>query len=101
MQELKWRVPLPHEQRDINDKEGTCETARPGGRALQKGRKSLVRVGEDTRSYGEIGSGSFFFVGAGHWPARGRPRCAAPTDLIRLASLGTYPYPLWPSAISP
>ena len=59
------------------------------------------RAGEDTRPYGETGSGSFFFVGAGHWPARGRPRCAAPTDLIRLASLGTYPYPLWPSAISP
>ena len=52
MQELKWKVPLPHEQRDINDKEGTCETARPGGRALQKGRKPLVRVGEDTRPYG-------------------------------------------------
>ena len=96
MQELKWKVPLPHEQRDINDKEGTCETARPGGRALL-----IARAGEDTRPYGETGSGSFFFVGAGHWPARGRPRCAAPTDLIRLASLGTYPYPLWPSAISP
>ena len=50
-----------------------------------------MRVGEDTRSYGENGSGSFFFVGARHWPALGRPRCAAPTDLIRLASLGTFP----------
>ena len=111
--------------------------------------------GSGSRPYGESGSGPFFFVGAGHWPARRRasaipepnlirlayarhlplkgkavgrvvapplqritermrsfrrgrsqtgPRaaqCAAPTDLIRLALLGTCPYPLWPSAISP
>ena len=28
------------------------------------------RAGEDTRPYGETRSGSFFFVGAGHRPAR-------------------------------
>ena len=52
---------------------------------------SNERAGEGTRPYGESGSNFFFFVGAGHWPARGRPRCAALTDLIRLASLGTFP----------
>ena len=49
MQELKWKVPLPHEQRDMNDKEGTCETARPGGRALL-----IAQAGEDTRPCGKL-----------------------------------------------
>ena len=38
-------------------------TARPGGRALQKG--PTERAGEGTRPYGVL-----YFVGAGHWPAR-------------------------------
>ena len=96
MQELKWKVPLPHEQRDINDKEGTCETARPGGRALL-----IARAGEDTRPYGKTGSGSFFFVGAGHWPARGRPRCAGVPPLrTSSASLRSAPIPI-PSGLRP
>ena len=39
------------------------ETARPGGRALQKGRKPLAWAGEDTRPYGKTGNGSFFLWG--------------------------------------
>ena len=66
------------------------EAARPGGRALH-GMESQGRAGEGTRPYGESGSGSFFFVGAGHWPARrGRSAIPEPT-LIRLASLGAFP----------
>ena len=30
----------------------------------------IWRAGEDTRPYGGFGSGPFFSVGAGHWPAR-------------------------------
>ncbi len=30
----------------------------------------IWRAGEDTRPYSRSGSGPFFFVGAGHWPAR-------------------------------
>ena len=39
------------------------ETARPGGRALQKGRNPLAWAGEDTRPYGKTGNGSFFLWG--------------------------------------
>ena len=48
------------------------------------------RAGEDTRPYGETGSGSFFFVGAGHRPARirGAPRSLRPTAQHRLHPLG-------------
>ena len=52
---------------------------------------SNERAGEGTRPYGESGSNFFFFVGAGHWPARrilkydkskqGRPDGAAPVLL--------------------
>ena len=53
--------------------------------------RNTGRAGEGTRPYGESGSVSFFFVGAGHWPARrGRSAIPEPT-LIRLASLGTFP----------
>ena len=41
--------------------------------------RNTGRAGEGTRPYGESGSGSFFFVGARHWPARGRTLCA-PTE---------------------
>ena len=39
------------------------ETARPGGRALRKGRNPLAWAGEDTRPYGKTGNGSFFLWG--------------------------------------
>ena len=39
------------------------KTARPGGRALQKGRNPLAWAGEDTRPYGKTGNGSFFLWG--------------------------------------
>ena len=54
--------------------------------------RNTGRAGEGTRPYGESGSVSFFFVGAGHWPARrilkydkskeGRPDGAAPLLLV-------------------
>ena len=51
------------------------ETARPGGRALRKGRNPLAWAGEDTRPYGKTGNGSFFLWGldtgrpaGGLWP---------------------------------
>ena len=37
------------------------------------------------RPYGESGSGPFFFVGAGHWPARRRASAIPEPTLIRLA----------------
>ena len=64
--------------------------ARPGGRALH-GMESQGRAGEGTRPYGESGSVSFFFVGAGHWPARRGSSAIPEPTLIRLASLGTFP----------
>src|SRR5699024_11667294 len=45
----------------------------------------IWRAGEDTRPYGESGSGPFFFVGAGHWPARRRASAIPEPNLIRLA----------------
>ena len=41
--------------------------------------------GSGTRPYGESGSGPFFFVGAGHWPARRRATAIPEPNLIRLA----------------
>ena len=41
--------------------------------------------GSGTRPYGESGSGPFFFVGAGHWPARRRASAIPEPNLIRLA----------------
>ena len=32
--------------------------------------RNTGQAGEGTRPYGESGSVSFFFVGAGHWPPR-------------------------------
>ena len=52
---------------------------------------SNERAGEGTRPYGESGSGSFFFVGAGHWPARRGSSAIPEPTLIRLASLGAFP----------
>ena len=66
------------------------EAARPGGRALH-GMESQGRAGEGTRPYGESGSVSFFFVGAGHWPARRGSSAIPEPTLIRLASLGAFP----------
>ena len=39
----------------------------------------------NSRPYGESGSDSFFFVGAGHWPARRRATAIPEPTLIRLA----------------
>ena len=47
--------------------------------------------GSGTRPYGESGSVPFFFVGAGHWPARRGSSAIPEPTLIRLASLGTFP----------
>ena len=41
--------------------------------------------GSGTRPYGESGNGPFFFVGAGHWPARRRASAIPEPNLIRLA----------------
>ena len=41
--------------------------------------------GSGTRPYGESGNGPFFFVGAGHWPARRRATAIPEPTLIRLA----------------
>ena len=41
--------------------------------------------GADSRPCGEFGSGPFFFVGAGHWPARRRASAIPEPNLIRLA----------------
>ena len=38
-----------------------------------------------TRPCGEFGNGPFFFVGAGHWPARRRASAIPEPNLIRLA----------------
>ena len=48
----------------------------PGGR---------LAGGSRPRPYGEFGNGPFFFVGAGHWPARRRATAIPEPTLIRLA----------------